>query len=105
MVASVQQRQPFCRSDHFFCQHSPSYIDKEWFGDTMSKTEKLGGIATMDLVKQGVLAEVFSIYLVWGMCKDKYSAEMHTGERPSMHDRMNKHCPLFHCNYSPRASG
>lgn len=36
----------------------------------------------------------------WGMCTDKYSAAMHTGERPSMHDCMNKHCPLFCCNYS-----
>lgn len=30
---------------------------------------------------------------------------MHTGERPAMHDRMNKHCRLCCCNYGPQPSG
>lgn len=40
----------------------------------------------------------------WGMCGDKYSAEMHTGDSSSIHDRMNKHCPLSCCNYCLWAS-
>lgn len=41
----------------------------------------------------------------WGMCRDTYSAEMHTGERPSMFDCMNKRFPLSRYKYNLCGNG
>ena len=68
-----------------------------------SKAENLKALHLWILSGMGSWCR-FSIWH-WGICRDKYSAEMHTGERPALHDCMNKHYFLSCCNYGLRASG